>query len=388
MAEEDTTPKLCTWSFPTRIVYGVGAIRGLKAEVAALGSKRPLLIADPGVEAAGIVATVKEALDGEVEVFTQISSNPLETEVLAAADAYRQAGCDSLIGLGGGSPLDVAKVVRVAVTHPLPLSQYDDAIGGDAKIVNPVPPMIGIPTTAGTGSEVGRSGVVTLQASKKKTVIFAPSLLPEVAVLDPELTVTLPARLTAATGIDAITHCIEALCAKGTHPMADAIAIEGLRLAANAIETAVRDGSDLAARGAMLKASMMGAVAFQKGLGACHSLSHPLGAELDMHHGLANALCLPAVLDFNRASVPRKMARIGAILGARGESHDTLAFESAGAVRALRKRLGLPDGLAAAGVSEDDLPRLAQLAFEDACHQSNPRECTVDDMLSLYRASL
>ena len=210
----------------------------------------------------------------------------------------------------------------------------------------------------------------------------------DVAILDPALTFSLPGPLTAATGFDALTHCIEAYCAKGHHPMADAIALEGVRLVVAHIETAVHDGKDLKARGAMLEAAMMGATAFQKGLGACHSLAHPLSAETGMHHGLANALCLPAVLDFNRQAVPERIAAIARILGARGDDVETLAFECSGAVKALRRKLGLPDGLAAEGISEDDLPRLAELAILDACHAMNPRECVAEDMLALFRASL
>ncbi|MAQ16477.1 MAG: alcohol dehydrogenase [Sandaracinus sp.] len=378
------------WSFPTRILFGEDSAQSLPDEVKALGGTKAFIVTDAGVRGAGIIDPLVEAMQTagiESTVFDQISSNPLESEVLAATDAYKQAGADVVIGVGGGSPLDVAKIVRLAATHPLPLAQYDDAIGGDAKVVHPVPPMVAIPTTAGTGSEVGRSGVVTLQATNKKTVIFAPRLLPNVAILDPKVTETMPPRTTAATGMDALTHLIEAYCAKGDHPMADAIALEGIRLCAEYLERAVRDGKDLEARGAMLKASMMGAVAFQKGLGACHSLAHPLSAEHDLHHGLANALCLPAVLDFNRSAVPERIGTIAKILGARGDDTETLAFECSGAVRALRKKIGLPDGLGAVDVPEENLPRLANLAFDDVCHQMNPRECTAEDLLSLYRAS-
>ena len=378
------------WSFPTRILFGEDSAQSLPDEVKALGGTKAFIVTDAGVRGAWIIDPLVEAMQTagiESTVFDQISSNPLESEVLAATDAYKQAGADVVIGVGGGSPLDVAKIVRLAATHPLPLAQYDDAIGGDAKVVHPVPPMVAIPTTAGTGSEVGRSGVVTLQATNKKTVIFAPRLLPNVAILDPKVTETMPPRTTAATGMDALTHLIEAYCAKGDHPMADAIALEGIRLCAEYLERAVRDGKDLEARGAMLKASMMGAVAFQKGLGACHSLAHPLSAEHDLHHGLANALCLPAVLDFNRSAVPERIGTIAKILGARGDDTETLAFECSGAVRALRKKIGLPDGLGAVDVPEENLPRLANLAFDDVCHQMNPRECTAEDLLSLYRAS-
>jgi len=307
---------------------------------------------------------------------------------MACAEAYRQADADLIVALGGGSPLDVAKLVRVAATHPAPMAQYADAIGGDAKIAGELPPMIAIPTTAGTGSEVGRSGVVTIAATNRKTVIFSPRLIPNVAILDPKLSTTMPAHLTAATGFDALTHCIEAYCAEGDHPMADAIALAGISLVADHLEEAVADGSDVKARGALLKAAMMGAVAFQKGLGACHSLAHPLGAEAHMHHGLANAVCLPAVLDFNRTAVPKRIADIARILGVRAGEEDTLAFECAGAVRALRRKIGLSEGLGACGVEEASLPKLAALAIEDVCHKLNPRLCTEEDMLALYRASM
>ncbi|MEM6957546.1 MAG: iron-containing alcohol dehydrogenase [Myxococcota bacterium] len=381
------------WSFPTRILFGEDASHSLTSEVKSLQPEgaKVLIVTDPGVRAAGLLEPMTERLEKgglAVTVFDALSSNPLETEVLAATDAYRQSGANVIVGVGGGSPLDVAKIVRVAATHPLPLSQYDDAIGGDALITEALPPMIAIATTSGTGSEVGRSGVVTLQQTNKKTVIFAPSMMPNVAILDPKLTLTLPPRITAATGIDALTHCIEAYCALGDHPMADGIALEGIRLVAASLLTAVTDGDDLAARSAMIKASMMGAVAFQKGLGACHSLAHPLGAEHDLHHGLANALCLPAVLDFNRAAIPEKIANVARLLGARGDDTETLAFECAGAVRALRKKVGLADGLAAAGIDEADLSKLAKLALEDVCHKLNPRDCTEADMLALYKASL
>lgn len=378
------------WNFPTRVVFVDDDSEPTAAEAKSLGGTKALIVTDPGVRGAGLIDPIQAQLEAAgigSAVFDGLSSNPLETEVLAGADAYRAAEADLVIGVGGGSPLDVAKLVRLAVTHPMPLAQYDDAVGGDAKITEPMPPMIAIPTTAGTGSEVGRAGVVTIQATKTKTVIFAPTLMPNVAILDPKMTETMPPRMTAATGIDALTHCIEAYCALGDHPMADAIALEGIRLIAAHLETAVHDGKDRAARGAMLKASMMGAVAFQKGLGACHSLAHPLSAEFDLHHGLANALCLPAVLDFNRSAVPEKIATIARLLGARGDDNATLAFECSGAVRALRKKIGLPDGLGAADVPEDALVRLANLAYDDGCHASNPRPCTAEDMLTLYRAS-
>jgi alcohol dehydrogenase class IV len=264
-----------------------------------------------------------------------------------------------------------------------PFEELDDALGGDRFIPPNVPPIITVPTTAGTGSEVGRSGVLTVKSTGRKTVIFSPFLLAKAALLDPELTRSMPAQVTAATGFDALTHCIEAYLSLGDHPMADAIALGGIDLAAKFLERAVNQGADLEARGAMMKAAMMGAVAFQKGLGACHSLAHPLSSEHGLHHGLANALCLPAVLEFNAAVVPDKVLHVGLLLGGAatpGACQDRLVH--------LRKAVGLPNGLADVGISESALGKLATLALMDACHQSNPRPCSEADLLALYRASL
>lgn len=381
---------ISTWSFPTRILQGEGAVRFVGAEATALESKRALVVTDAGVRAAGLLAPLVESLTAagiHAEIFDAVSSNPLEAEVLSGAAAFRDAGADLVIGFGGGSPLDVSKLVRLLATHRPPLAQYDDAANGAALITGPLPPAIAIPTTAGTGSEVGRSGVVTLQATNKKTVFFSPRLLADVAILDPELTRSMPPHVTAATGMDALTHCFEAYCAQGHHPMADAIALSGLDLAARHLERAVRDGSDMEARSAMLEASLMGAVAFQKGLGACHSMAHPLSTEFGIHHGLANALCLPSVVEFNRAAAQPRIARAARALGVREGDTETLAFECAGALRRLRKKIGLPENLGEADVPEDALPRLAALAFDDPCHAMNPRACTEEDFLALYKSA-
>jgi alcohol dehydrogenase class IV len=382
---------LVIWSFPTRVLLGNGAATRCAEEALRLGASRVLLVSDKGVERAGLLDSIRSALDAsglQHRSALEISSNPLEAEVLGATREFDQLKADLILAVGGGSVLDVAKLVRLAATHPGPLAQYDDATGGSDKIKGPLPPMIAIPTTAGTGSEVGRSGVVTIQSTNRKTVIFSPLLLPEVAILDPEMSRTMPPGMTAATGMDALTHCVEAYAAIGDHPMADAIALGGVRLCHESLKAATDDGDDLKARADMLKAAMMGAVAFQKGLGACHSLAHPLSAELGMHHGLANAICLPAVLDFNRAAVPDRIAEIARQLGVRGNDESTLSFECAGAVRALRKSIGLPSSLRSQGVEESDLPRLAALAFADSCHELNPRRCTEDDLLALYKAAL
>jgi alcohol dehydrogenase class IV len=314
-------------------------------------------------------------------VYDDVLGNPIEQNVHDGVAAFREARADVVVAVGGGSPLDVGKLVRLGVNHKRPLVDYDDATGGDRFITADVPPMLAVPTTAGTGSEVGRSGVVTLEANHRKTVIFSPHLLANVAILDPEMTRSMPPHITAATGFDALTHCLEAYVALGDHPMADGIALEGIRLVAACLARAVADGNDLGARGGMLKAAMMGAVAFQKGLGACHSLAHPLSSEKGMHHGLANALCLPAVVDFNEKAARARLDRVRAIL-------DPEAGSCGEALRKLRKRVGLPDGLGAEGVKESDIPKLADKAIEDACHRSNPRPVTRDDLAALYKASI
>jgi alcohol dehydrogenase class IV len=374
------------WSFPTRILFGAGAIARVGEEAARIGAAHALLVTDRGVVKAGLIEPVAASLAKAgvgAAVFDDVLGNPVEKNVHDGVAAFREARADLVVAVGGGSPLDVGKLIRLAVHHHRPLVEYDDATGGDRFITAQVPPMIAVPTTAGTGSEVGRSGVVTLDVNHRKTVIFSPHLMANVAILDPEMTRTMPPHVTAATGFDALTHCLEAYVAKGDHPMADGIAIEGLRLCAEHLERAVTHGDDLAARGAMLKAAMMGAVAFQKGLGACHSLAHPLSSEHGLHHGLANALCLPAVVDFNHVEAGVRLIRASSLLG--GEPS---AAGCAAALRSLRARLGLPAGLAVAGVPASNLDALADLAFQDACHTLNPRPCTRDDLRRLYEASM
>ncbi len=380
-----------TWNYPTRILFGVGAVSDLGAEAKKLLATRALIVTDPGVTRAGLLRPVQDALalvGVESAAFDQLSTNPTEQEARAAASAYNESGANLIVALGGGAALDVGKLVRILATEPLPLEEYDDAKGGDAKLIANFPPLIAVPTTAGTGSEVGRSAVVTLAATGKKTVFFHPKLIANVAILDPRMTESLPAKFTAATGFDALTHSIEAYLAKGDHPMADAIALKSVELVGRFLERACKEPNDLDARGAMLKASMMGAVAFQKGLGVCHSLAHPLGAVHDLHHGLANALCLPAVMDFNRASVPGRVAELARALGVRSDDSDTLAFECAGALRALRRNIGLPEGLRAVGIRDEHIRPLAKLAMEDGCHAQNPRSCTEHDMEQLYQMSM
>lgn len=375
---------IVTWSFPTTIVFGNGSLAKLPDHVKRVSGTRALVVCDPGVVRAGIADRVKRVLEGAgvaAAIFDRVAPNPVEENVFEGAAAFKAHGADVVVSVGGGAPLDTGKLIALRTTHERPLHEYDDAIGGDAHITSNVPPILTVPTTAGTGSEVGRSGVVTLKATGRKTVIFSPYLLARAAILDPELTTSMPARVTAATGFDALTHNIEAYLSLGDHPMADGIALAGVELCAKHLQTAVENGADLEARGGMMKAAMMGAVAFQKGLGVCHSLAHPLSSEKDMHHGLANALCLPAVMDFNNITVPDRIERVRRVV-------DVTATSLSNAIRSLREKVGLPSGLAAEGVTKADIAKLADKAMEDACHRSNPRPCLREDMVKLYEVSL
>lgn len=374
------------WSFPTRIVFGAGVASQAGAEARSAGMERALIVTDAGVVAAGLADRVRESLEAagvQTRPFGGVDGNPTEENIERGCAAYKEHRADGVVCIGGGSPMDAGKLIALRARVERPFEELDDAIDGGRHIPADLPPIIALPTTAGTGSEVGRSAVVTLRSTGRKTVIFAPSLLPRAALLDPELTRSMPARTTAATGFDALTHCIEAYLSKGDHPMADAIALAGIDLVAKCLPAALADGADMEARGGMMKAAMMGAVAFQKGLGACHSLAHPLSSECGLHHGLANALCLPPVVDFNEEAVPDRVLHVGLLLGG-----EPVPGACSAALRELRASLGLPAGLAEVGVQEEQLPALADKAFEDGCHRGNPRDCTRDELLALYRASL
>jgi alcohol dehydrogenase class IV len=387
------TNSLSTFSFPTRIIFGAGAVRKLGDEANRLGLRRPLLVTDRGVVECGLAERVLAEARGAglgTRLFDGVCPNPVERNVLEGLESYRQGNCDGLIGLGGGSPLDTAKAIRLAATHALPLDQYDDQVNGGEKIRADVPPMIAIATTAGTGSEVGRSTVIIFKSTDRKTVIFSPYLMPNVALADPGLTLGMPPKITAGTGLDALTHNVEAYLALGYHPMCDAIALQGTRLAVRNLARAVRDGRDLEARSNMMMAAIMGAVAFQKGLGAVHSLAHPLSSIANLHHGTTNGILLPHVLEFNRASSEGRLRDL-ALAMELDVAHQP-AGEAAGAaiarVRVLLEEVGIPSHLAAFGVTREMIPALAKKAMEDACHQSNPRPCREADMAALYEQAL
>ncbi len=366
---------ISNFSYPTRIVFGPGAIERLPEEMAARGMKRPLLVTDAGLAKTAVLERVQRFAPGYV-LYTGVDPNPTEKNVLDGTAFYKENGCDSVIGLGGGSPLDAAKAIRLKATHDEPLAEYDDLVDGWKKVSANVPPFIAIATTAGTGSEVGRSTVITIEKTNRKTVIFSPYLIPSVALNDPELTIDLPPGVTAGTGMDAYTHNVESYLAKGFHPLSDALALEGTRLASDNLPRVMANPRDVEARGLMMMSSMMGAIAFQKGLGATHSLAHPLSSEYGMHHGTANAVLLPYVLEFNRDSSKDRLAALARQAGVSDLIERT---------RELNAICKIPTRLRDYNIPEDGLPMLAAKAIDDGCHLSNPRACTVDDLLMLYR---
>ncbi|HUL59431.1 MAG TPA: iron-containing alcohol dehydrogenase [Anaeromyxobacteraceae bacterium] len=385
-------PGVTEMSWPTRVVLGPGALARLPAQLERLGVRRPLVVTDGGVVRGGIAARVYgvlERADVAFARFEEVQPNPTDRDADAGLAAYRAGGCDGLVALGGGSSIDAAKLVQLLTTHPPPLSRYDDATGGDRFVRDDLPPLVAIPTTAGTGSEVGRSGVATLPDTGRKTVIFSPHLLPRAAICDPELTVGLPPRLTAATGMDAFTHGFEAYVASGFHPLADAVAIDAIRRASRSLRRAFHEPGDLAARTDMMIAAMEGAMAFQKGLGASHALAHALTPIAGLHHGLANAIVLPAVAEFVRPAAEGRLAAVAVAMGegAGDGGNSALAVRAVEGIRALVRDLGLPARLRDAAVREEDLPRIAAKAFEDASHRTSPRPCTEADLLALARAA-
>ncbi len=383
--------RIVEMSYPTRVVFGSGAVQRLPAQVERLQMRKPLVVADQGIVKSGLLARVLDVLKGSGiahGIFDRVNPDPTEEDAFDGVAAYRNQSCVGVIAVGGGSPLDTAKLIQLLTTHQPPLSRYDDATGGDRFVRDDLPPLIAIPTTAGTGSEVSRSAVATLKDTGRKTVIFSPHLMPKAAICDPELTVGMPRWLTAATGIDAFTHCLEAYLANALHPLADAVAIDGIGRVGAALEIAVEKGTHLAARGQMMIAAMEGAMAFQKGLGACHALAHALTPISRVHHGLANAIVLPAVLEFNRSACAARLAHVAVALGDNSLTREEmLASNAIERIRGLLTRIGIPPRLRDAGVREADLPLIAKKAFQDASHQTNPRQCTEEDLLGIAKAA-
>ena len=371
------------FSFPTSILFGEGAIKELPSYCKTHQLSSPLVVTDAQVAKLpffeSVLADLKQSRLDPL-VFSDIHSNPVISDVLNGKEAFAQ-GADAIIGIGGGAAMDVARAIALSINHHRDLFDYDDLEGGGQYIKEAIPHFITIPTTSGTGSEVGRAAVISEDHSKRKRILFHPSLMARQVFADPQLTYELPAAITAATGMDALTHHMEAFIAKGSHPMCEGIALEGIRMIVGSLEQAVNDPNPQA-RAQMMMASLMGAVAFQKGLGLVHALSHPLSTLLDMHHGLANAVNLPYGLEFNRPVCKQQFHRMATAMGLPdADGIKTFLME-------LNRRIGLPVTLKECGVEASQIEILTDLAMQDFCLPANPRVVTREDILSIYQESV
>lgn len=374
------------WNYPTTIWFGAGRIADLADACKKSGMKSPLLVTDPGLAAMPMIDEAMTALKNaglNAGLFSAVKSNPVESNVYAGLEVMRGGKHDGVIAFGGGSALDVGKVIAFMAGQTRPMWDFED-VGDWWTRANPdgIAPIVAVPTTAGTGSEVGRAGVITQEATHTKKVIFHPAMMPKITICDPALTVALPAKLTAGTGMDALAHCLEAYCAPGYHPMADGIAVEGIRLVKQSLARAVKHGADIDARADMMSAAAMGATAFQKGLGAIHALSHPVGALYDTHHGLTNAVFMPYVLAFNRAAIEERISRLAAYIGLEA-SFD--AFQRW--ILELRKEIGIAPTLVELNVPADRLDEIAAMAIVDPTAGGNPVELTLEGAKAIFMAA-
>ena len=376
------------FNFPTPIRFGAGSIEELGDYLKDNHLKSPLLVTDPTVAELDFFGKIKKNLVQKginVEVFKDLHKNPLKSDVLEGGDVYHRTDRDSIIGIGGGVALDVARAIALRVNHTRDLFDYDDLIGGDKYVTGEVPHFIAVPTTAGTGSEVGRSAIISEDVSKKKRILFSPKLMAKIVFADPLLTMEVPPAITAATGMDALTHNMEAYLAKNFHPMCDGIALEGMALIAQSLEKATHK-PDVESRAKMLLASLMGAVAFQKGLGVVHSLAHPLSSLLDTHHGLANAVNLPYGMRFNYEGFEGRFDRMAQALGlgsGDGAGNGVIKY-----LFKLNEKLELPTRLSQIGVNESHIEELSRLAEADFCHPNNPKPVSREDFEKLYKEAL
>lgn len=374
------------FNFPTPIRFGVGAVKELPSYLKANSLNKPLVVTDPTVAQLPFFKAIIEDLKVHglhPEVFSDIHKNPVKSDVYKGTDAWDNTKSDCIVGVGGGAALDVARAIVLRVNHREDLFKYDDLIGGDVYVTNDVPHFVTIPTTSGTGSEVGRSAIIADDETHQKKILFAPKLMAKIVFADPMLTMELPGFITAATGMDALTHNMEAYIAKNYHPMCEGIALEGMRLISESLETAVKK-PDIESRSKMLLASMMGAVAFQKGLGVVHSLAHPLSSLLDTHHGLANAVNIPYGMKFNVPGFEDKFKRMARHLELSDESGTGIVnwlFD-------LNTRVGIPHKLREIGVKEEHIETLADLAFADFAHPNNPKPVSREDFKMLYHEAL
>lgn len=376
------------FNYPTTIYYGEGSLKAMAKSIAQLNLRKLLLVSDPTLLKLGLVKQVADICKAEgVETasFCDVHPNPTEDDVLAGIKVYKKENCEGVIALGGGSPMDAAKAIMILVDHPEPLAQYDDTKGGDALITKPLPPLFAIATTAGTGSEVGRSSVIIIKATNDKTILFHPTMMPKIAVLEPQLTVGLPESVTVATGIDAFTHNLEAYLAPSFHPMADGIALQGMELILDNLPLVFKDKNNLDARAKMLMAATMGAAAFQKGLGMIHSMAHPLSSECGLHHGLANALALPSCIEFIEKSdlsqsQRARIEKVQQLFKERGLAKETLSKSCAAFFTSLNLKFGLSNH----GVKKEQLKTLSHKASLDPCHSNNIIPVTEKDFASVF----
>ncbi|MDN5213109.1 iron-containing alcohol dehydrogenase [Fulvivirgaceae bacterium BMA12] len=378
--------KVYGFNFPTPIRFGVGVIGELVGYLKEQDLKRPLLVTDPTVAALDFFVKIKNSLDQNglhAEVFCDMHKNPVKSDVINGGESYHQTQRDCIIGIGGGVAMDVARAIVLRVNHTRDLFDYDDLIGGDKYVTEDVPHFVTVPTTAGTGSEVGRSAIISEDVSKKKRILFSPKLMARIVFADPMLTMELPPFITAATGMDALTHNMEAYMAKGFHPMCDGIALEGIQLIAESLDKAVHQ-PDVESRAKMLLASLMGAVAFQKGLGIVHSLAHPLSSLLDTHHGLANAVNLPYGMTFNYDGFEGRFDRMAQAFALGNNMGDRLIDH----LFTMNERLGMPTKLSDVGVTKDHIDTLSTLAEADFCHPNNPKPVGLEDFRKIYQEAL
>jgi alcohol dehydrogenase class IV len=377
-----------SWNYPTRILHGPGRVNELADACKTASITRPLIVTDSGLRGTPIIEQVKTLLVDaglKAPVFSDVKGNPAGANVVAGVAAYKANDCDGVIAVGGGSALDVGKCIAFMSGQSRPIWDFEDV--GDwwtRADSTGIAPIVAVPTTAGTGSEVGRAAVLTNDEVHEKKIIFHPLMLPKVVISDPLLTVNLPPKLTAWTGMDALAHCLEAFCAPGFHPMADGIAVEGARLIKEYLPRAVQNGQDIEARSRMLAAASMGAAAFQKGLGAVHSISHPVGAIYDTHHGMTNGVVMPYVLLFNRTAIESRMAYLARALNLPGENFDAVMEW----LRVFRKTLFIPDTLADLKVPESDIDRLSDMAMRDPSTGGNPVKMTTDGFKKLIRMAI
>ncbi|MCA0939544.1 iron-containing alcohol dehydrogenase [Salipiger pacificus] len=375
------------WSYPTAIKFGAGRIAELPAACAQAGITKPLLVTDRGLATLPITESTIAILEKAglaCGLFADVDPNPNERNLAAGVEAYNAGGYDGVIAFGGGSGLDLGKCVAFMAGQTRPVWDFED-IGdwwtrADADAIAPV---VAVPTTAGTGSEVGRAGVLTNSETHEKKIIFHPKMLPAVVICDPELTVGMPKAITAGTGLDAFAHCVEAFSSPFYHPMSQGIALEGMRLVIEYLPRAYADGTDLEARAQMMSAAAMGATAFQKGLGAIHAMSHPIGAVFGTHHGTTNAVCMPAVLKFNADAIRERFDKAAGYLGIEGGFDGFCAF-----VDQFNDSLGVPKGLTALGVTEETIPELVKGAIKDPSCGGNPIELTEENLEALFRAAM